>query len=235
MYSPLGWLILRHLPFSFIYISATIKPLLLCQTHLCGTHGSLPFLLHDQSETCCTGHQKQQILHLWVFKIFYLELGGGKGGGELYSLSLSPATGKSDNFVRLGYIHLHLFYLEIDVPLILCRQRLEQSTSLHILWSSIFDDCAQYHLINCIKALQRFPVSCRLRVCCQLLQHSLSTNYQPWCSGQAHTVYLNWCNSKKSKASWFSYLEFYIIILPKIPVPWRKWIENNEDKVASSI
>lgn len=29
--------------------------------------------------------------------------------GKLYSLRLPPAIEKSDNFVRLGYIHLHLF------------------------------------------------------------------------------------------------------------------------------
>lgn len=52
--------------------------------------------------------------------------------GKLYSLGLPPAIGMSDNFVRLGYIHLHLFHLEIDVRLISFRQRLEQSTSLHI-------------------------------------------------------------------------------------------------------
>lgn len=84
--------------------------------------------------------------------------------------SLSSQQLESDNFVRFSYIHLHLSYLEIDAPLILWKQGLEQSTSLQLLWGSIFDDCAQYHLINCINSLQWFPVSCRLCVCCQPLQ-----------------------------------------------------------------
>lgn len=147
--------------------------------------------------------------------------------GKLYSLGLPPAIGMPENFVRLGYIHLHLFHLEIDVYLISFRQRLKQSTSLHISRSSIFDDYV-HHLINCIKTLRWFPVSCRSCVCRQLLQHSPSTSSQPWWA-------LRLSNSKKSKTSWFSQLEFYIIILHKIAVPWSTWVVNNKDKVESSI
>lgn len=125
--------------------------------------------------------QKQEILQLWVFKILLVT------GQWIYFLCHLQQL-ESSNLVRLSYIHLHLFYLEIDILLILCKERLEESTSLQLLWGSIFDDCAQYHLINCINSLQWFPVSCRLCVCCQPLQHLLYTSCLPWCSQQAHTA-----------------------------------------------
>lgn len=83
---------------------------------------------------------------------------------NLFSVSSYLQQLESDNYVRLSYAHLHLFCLEVDVPLILCKQRLEQSTSLQLLFRSIFDDCAQYNVINCINSLQRFPVSFSLCV-----------------------------------------------------------------------
>lgn len=95
--------------------------------------------------------QKQQILHLWVLNFLFFFFCNRTV--NLFSLASYLQQLESDNFVRLGYVHLHLFYLEVDVPLILCKQRSEQSTSLQLLWGSIFDDCAQYNLINCINSL----------------------------------------------------------------------------------
>lgn len=74
--------------------------------------------------------------------------------GKLYSLSLLPEIGKSGNLVRLRVISIYIYCLEIDAPLLLCRQRLEQSISLQILGSSNLDDYAVYHLINCMKKVR---------------------------------------------------------------------------------
>lgn len=146
--------------------------------------------------------------------------------GKGLSVRWPPATRKSNNFVRVGYVHL--FYLEIDVPLMPCRQSLEWSIPLHILWNPSSDDCAQHHFINCIKSLQWLAVSCRLCVCCQLLQHSL--HRLPALVQQAGRCCVRWSESmqlKRTKAFWFSHFEFYIIILHKVPVPGRKLIDNN--------
>lgn len=152
------------------------------------------------------------------FKIFF-----GYRTVNLFSLSSYLQQLESDNLVRLSYVHLHLFYLEDDVPLILCKQRSEQSTSLQSLWGSSFDDCAQYNLINSIISLQWFPVSFRLCVLCQPLQPLLSTSCLPWCSQQTHTAqdFLHSCNFLKCKESWFFCSEFYIISLHKY-----KWLEE---------
>lgn len=101
----------------------------------------------------------------WVWFFYFLLfffLGNRNRMGKLYSLSLLPEIGKSGNLVRLGVISIYIYCLEIDAPLLLCRQRLEQSTSLQILGSSNLDDNAVYHLINRMKKVQWSPMSCRL-------------------------------------------------------------------------